>query len=393
MHSKNKIYSGSQRTIYLFSHGFPEEQGEVFLQGETAQAIKDGYRIIYCPYNVHSSKENVLNKELIKNPKDKWQALRYIIKDLFKHPGIIFKQFRFNLALVSERIAAARFYAQQIEQNAVVYTYWFDELAIMARFIKIFRPDIRWVSRAHAFDVYGDDGGRSVLFYKRNKISLVDTLYVVSENGAEHIKKQYPEHFNKIKVSYLGTEPFGPSPEVAQPERFVFATCAYMVARKRLTMLMEMVDHLKIKEIVWHVIGDGPEKKILEELALERKDKLKCIFHGSCELDEISDIYKNNIDCFINVSSNEGLPMSIMEATSAGIPVIATDVGGTREIVNETTGFLVDKDISPKTLADVINQNLGKFKRTDFREGVKDYWKINFAAHINYSKFYKSISR
>ena len=60
---------------------------------------------------------------------------------------------------------------------------------------------------------------------------------------------------------------------------------------------------------------------------------------------------KMNVDVFVNVSENEGLPISIMEATSFGMPVIATDVGGTSEIVkNGENGFLIEKDFTDDTL-------------------------------------------
>ena len=44
------------------------------------------------------------------------------------------------------------------------------------------------------------------------------------------------------------------------------------------------------------------------------------------------------VDLFLTVSANEGIPVSIMEAQSFGIPVIATDVGGISEIVNNVNG-------------------------------------------------------
>ena len=60
-------------------------------------------------------------------------------------------------------------------------------------------------------------------------------------------------------------------------------------------------------------------------------------------------------DLFINVSSSEGLPVSIMEAISFGIPVIATDVGGTGEIVkNGISGFLINRDFETVELAKKI---------------------------------------
>lgn len=62
---------------------------------------------------------------------------------------------------------------------------------------------------------------------------------------------------------------------------------------------------------------------------------------------QVYDYYKSNkVDVFVNVSYSEGLPVSLMEASSFGIPVIATDVGGSAEIIDkeQKNGFLLDKD-------------------------------------------------
>jgi len=48
----------------------------------------------------------------------------------------------------------------------------------------------------------------------------------------------------------------------------------------------------------------------------------------------------------MNLSETEGIPVSIMEAQSAGVPILATNLGGTSEIVNNENGFLVEKDFN-----------------------------------------------
>jgi len=50
---------------------------------------------------------------------------------------------------------------------------------------------------------------------------------------------------------------------------------------------------------------------------------------------------------FINTSSSEGIPVSMMEAQSFGIPILAMDVGGVREIVGPQTGRLLQQDDPP----------------------------------------------
>ena len=74
-----------------------------------------------------------------------------------------------------------------------------------------------------------------------------------------------------------------------------------------------------------------------------------------------------------------------MESMSYGIPVIATDVGGTREIVNETTGFLLPKDFQPKEVAKIIMNfsSLSKEEKQKYREAAYDMWESKYDGEKN----------
>lgn len=60
------------------------------------------------------------------------------------------------------------------------------------------------------------------------------------------------------------------------------------------------------------------------------------------------------------MSLSEGIPVSIMEAISFGIPIIATNVGGNAEIVNDETGVLIPVNIDQaafnETVSDIMNK-------------------------------------
>jgi sugar transferase (PEP-CTERM/EpsH1 system associated) len=99
----------------------------------------------------------------------------------------------------------------------------------------------------------------------------------------------------------------------------------------------------KIPEAVLLVVGDGPERKNLERVAgkntffLGNRSDAPIIFAA--------------LDVFVLTSLNEGISNTILEAMATALPVVATHVGGTPEIVeNEKTGMLVlPKDISAIT--------------------------------------------
>jgi glycosyltransferase involved in cell wall biosynthesis len=89
----------------------------------------------------------------------------------------------------------------------------------------------------------------------------------------------------------------------------------------------------------------------MDEISTLANNKLNSKYNISFQLmgnvknEEIQKYYSlNQVDLFINVSEYEGIPISIMEAMAYGIPCLATNVGGVREIVNDDNGFLLNKD-------------------------------------------------
>ena len=84
-----------------------------------------------------------------------------------------------------------------------------------------------------------------------------------------------------------------------------------------------------------------------------------------------------------------------MEATSFGIPVMATDVGGTRELVNEKTGILLKKDFDILSAVNAVREIYSKSDREyiELRNSTRRFWVENFYAQSNYFDFYKMVMR
>ena len=98
---------------------------------------------------------------------------------------------------------------------------------------------------------------------------------------------------------------------------------------------------------------------------------------------------ENPADVFINVSASEGTPVAMMEAISCGIPVIATAVGGNKEIVSEKNGCLLDPHPSPDQIADVLLSCWDE--PCNRREGSRELWELNYDADRNYREFVSSL--
>lgn len=128
----------------------------------------------------------------------------------------------------------------------------------------------------------------------------------------------------------------------------------------------------------------------IKSLSNKLSNNVKVNFKGNVSNQILMKEYKDNCyDWFINVSTSEGIPVSIMEAMSFGIPCIATDVGGTSEIVDNKNGFLIDKDISSKKLSELIYYvyELSYEEYIQYRFSARNTWLNKYNSDKNYKKF------
>jgi len=126
------------------------------------------------------------------------------------------------------------------------------------------------------------------------------------------------------------------------------------------------------------IIGDGPAKKELVELTMS-SDLGRCTFIEESTID--TRIPLSIMDVFVLPSVQEGLGLSVLEAMAAGVPVVASNVGGVYSLIKDAeTGFLVPpKD--PVALANAISRMLADKKSAlamanTAREKVKEKFSL-----------------
>ena len=96
------------------------------------------------------------------------------------------------------------------------------------------------------------------------------------------------------------------------------------------------------------IVGDGDYRSELEEMAGSR-----VTFLGELPQEQVADVLAT-ADIFVHPSYSEGQPSAVAEASAMGLPAVASDVGGTRELVEDNiTGYLVDSR-DPRVLTDKI---------------------------------------
>ena len=134
------------------------------------------------------------------------------------------------------------------------------------------------------------------------------------------------------------------------------------------------------------IIGDGPERKNLENESVKLGLNNSILFLG--EIRETV-LYYKLADIFILPSINEGFGLSVVEAMSNKLLVIASSVGGIPEIIKDSVnGFLVEPG-SPIKLAEVISDTISKdnLDKEKITENAYDNFKLNFSLEIMLNKY------
>jgi glycosyltransferase involved in cell wall biosynthesis len=135
---------------------------------------------------------------------------------------------------------------------------------------------------------------------------------------------------------------FTPTLDMRPKGLFTFIFSGRFVPQKNLFCLLDQFESLAAeKDLKLVLVGDGPEKAGLEKRISSSKvlSKSVTLFPWSSK-ETLRELYQA-ADCFVNPSFEEGMPNTLLEAMACGLPVIASDIGGNNELVeNGKNGFL-----------------------------------------------------
>ncbi len=166
---------------------------------------------------------------------------------------------------------------------------------------------------------------------------------------------------------------------------FVISYVGRLIYAKGIQDLIEAL--WTVQRALLLVVGKGPYIKELKKLAREKR--VDVMFLGERKADEIIK-YLNASDVFVNPSYSEGLPTSVLEAGACGVPVIATDVGGTREIIGEQ-GFLVKPHDVQALRKKIFILKRDKELRERFGKGIREKIKKEFDWDVGVDRYLKEV--
>ena len=283
-------------------------------------------------------------------------------------------------------------------KNTLFYSYWCDEGALALSQLKKKKKINEFVTRLHGWDVYFERHIQRFLPFREDIFNYATFILPISNDARKYLlDKKMSVHPEKIITSKLGVKSLNEKNRILKDSKSIhLLTISHINKVKRLDRLVDALTEINGIEITWHHIGWGfPDfefelkKQIQEKLSNNKLIHVK--LHGELSKSEVVDFLENQrIDVLINCSENEGIPVSIMEAFSAGIPAIAFNIGGIPEIIeNGTTGFLLDDAVNDHVLllknAILSIYHMPYEEYEYFSKNAKFKWQDQYNKSINYT--------
>ena len=143
----------------------------------------------------------------------------------------------------------------------------------------------------------------------------------------------------EISVIYNGvdTEEFRPLEDKQEENKLKIISIGRLIERKGFKYLFESIKNNK--QVSLTLVGEGNLQSELKKLAA--RNNIEVNFLGKINHKDIAK-YLQRADLFVLPSLNEGMSNSILEAMACGLPIIATDTGGSKELI-KNNGFVVKK--------------------------------------------------
>jgi glycosyltransferase involved in cell wall biosynthesis len=285
-----------------------------------------------------------------------------------------------------------RTFAPENRQPLLFYTYWRGGQTVAAVRHAAEHADYAVVSRVHRYELYDDAFVRPFQPWT-SVYQQLRRVIPIAQHGLDYLRQQgVPE--THLQLSRLGVSAQPVRASASSDGMVRLVSCSSISHVKRLPFTAQVIQAFALDcpdlRIRWTHFGDGPERPKLEAALRTAPANLQVDLRGQVDNAEVIRHYATHpVDLFILLSSSEGLPVSVQEALSMGIPVFATHVGGVSEAVdvNGDNGSLLALADGVDTAARHLRALLvdtPEPRRTQRRAAAWNCWAERFDATKNH---------
>ena len=284
------------------------------------------------------------------------------------------------------------------DRRIVFYTYWRGGSTLaLARFAAA-NPAMKIVTRVHRYELYED--AFSPPFQPWHPAMYQDLSFTaaVSQDGCDYLRRAGVAA-HRLMLSRLGCEAPAALCKASADGVLRIVSVSFVTSVKRVPMMASALTALAARHptqaFEWKHFGDGPQLDQVREALLSVTPNLTVKLAGHVSNEALLTHYQQQcVDVFILLSKSEGLPVSIQEAASVGVPIIATNVGGVRELVGDDNGVLLKADASQAEVVAALEWVLlnGDAAAIQARRAAsRQRWAEGFDAEVNHTRFAKKL--
>jgi len=357
--------------------------------GDVHHALPEGVKCVRVPYELSPAEKlrspfTLVEREPRKEIRRVRGAYSMSVTPLIRNSILVSWTKAHKFSRILRRLAEER-----ADADIHAYSYWANDMALAAAVAKTRRWVDVAVCRAHGWDVYVDRSAAGFLPFRRYMAENLDHYRFVSNDGLAYFRTREDRDFPSLGQSNLGTKPLTSEP-LGNRRPFVLVSCSRMVPIKRVEGIAEALERVR-RSVTWIHIGDGPSRSAVERAVARLPESIRVELTGPLSNAEVRDTYRQRRpSLFVNLSESEGIPVTIMEAMSAGVPVIATNVGGVSEIVSHRrNGLLLEPDPTIPDVSSAIEMfaDTSEEEYHNYARAAWSTWSLRFNAEVNYPRF------
>lgn len=308
----------------------------LFPQKNSTRLKSQALKVMFSKHLLFFLKEFFFQRVFLRFDKlIRWLSVSYQIISLIHHPLI-------------KRIL-------ETDQGPTFYFFWGRESAEM---IPLLPKNVKVVSKHYNYDLFEEDWG--YLPYLSRQMKRADVIVPCSTYAKDYILKKFPFSSGKIFVDLLGTQLPKERIKSSSDQVLRLVSCSFIEPYKRVGLIVESLKHVKTK-VSWTHIGDGSLREEIEGMSKQLQsinpNIIEVLFTGKIKFEMLRNYYlSREIDLFINTSLIEGIPVSVMEIMSLGVPALATNAGGMSDLIsNNVNGILLEINTSVEVIAESID--------------------------------------
>lgn len=391
----------NMKTLYLFTSEYPYGRMENFLDTELPYLCERFPKVVIVPISGagktmrpvpvncevmepirHGKKDALLHGFSIRR-------LPFFLCEFFKHKvwkkKSRFRSYVFAVINANNYLHNSRFkeVLRNVKKDDVFYSYWGKVGTDLWPFV---RGKVKLASRFHGdWDLWGSCDDYAPM--RVQTVQALDLAAFISGIGKEYFLGKWQTR--NPQVFPLGTVNRGIVSHRSSDGVIRVVSCSTIYSVKRVDLIYRALQLIEDRKVEWTHIGggraidNGVAENELKELASNSRSNVKVNLLGPMSNKDVLKYYEEHlVDVFVNVSTIEGVPVSIMEAISYNIPAVGTDVGATREVVTKQSGVLISANPSETEVKEAI------IKAADSKElNPREHWDKMYNADKNYKKW------